>query len=76
MGQEQERQHLNMKQTVRNGVGQNRGNHKQWSHHPEKEAKIDHNIMTNVSVISALFKPDEAALMEETILVKQAIMRG
>ena len=32
--------------------------HQQWSHHPEKEARI-HQNMTNVSVISASAKPDK-----------------
>ena len=61
MGQEQERQHLNMTQTSSISVGQDRRNQQQWSHHPEKEARI-HQNMTNVSVISAPAKPDEPAL--------------
>ena len=60
VGQEQERQHLSMTQTSSTSVGQNRRNQQLWSHHPEKEARIHHNG-TNVSVISALSKPDESA---------------
>ena len=60
MDQEQGRQHLNMTQTSSTSVGQDRRNQQQWSHHPEKEARI-HQNMTNVSVISAPAKPDELA---------------
>ena len=56
--QEQRRQHLNMTQTSSTSVGQDRRNQQQWSHHPEKEARI-HQNMTNMSVISAPAKPDE-----------------
>ena len=57
MGQEQE-SHLNMTQTSRTSVGLDRRNQQQWSHHPEKEARINHNL-TNASVTSAPVKPDE-----------------
>ena len=60
VGQEEERQHLSMTQTSSTIVGQDRKNKQQWSHHPENEARIHHN-MTNLSVISALVKPDEPA---------------
>ena len=58
LGQGQERQHLNMTQTSSTSVEQDRRNQQQWSHHPEKEARIHHN-RTNVNVISAPVKPDE-----------------
>ena len=60
VGQEQEREHLNMTQSSSTSVGQDRRNQQQWSHRPEKEARIHHN-MTNVGVISAPVKPDEPA---------------
>ena len=60
VGQGQERQHLSMTQTSSTSVGENRRNQQLWSHHPEKEARIHHNG-TNVSMISALSKPDELA---------------
>ena len=60
VGQEQGRQHLNMTQPSSTSVKQDRRNRQQWSHHPEKEARI-HQNMTNVSVISAPAKPDEPA---------------
>ena len=60
MVQEQEGQQLNMKQTSSTSVGQDKWNQQHWSHHPEKEARIHHN-MTNASVISALVKSDEPA---------------
>ena len=60
VGQEQGRQHLNMTRTSSTSAGQDRRNQQQWSHHPEKEARIRQN-MTNVSVISAPTKPDEPA---------------
>ena len=58
LGQGQERQHLNMTQTSSASVEQDRRYQQQWSHHPEKEARIHHN-RTNVNVISAPVKPDE-----------------
>ena len=48
-----------MTRTSSTSAGQDRRN-QQWSHHPEKEARIRQN-MTNVSVISAPTKPDEPA---------------
>ena len=60
IGQEKERQHLNTTQTSSTSVGDDRRNQQQWSHHPEKEARI-HQDITNVSVISAPVKPDEPA---------------
>ena len=47
-----------MSQTSSTGVGQDRRNQQQGSHHPEKEARIHHN-RTNVSAISTSVKPDE-----------------
>ena len=47
-----------MTQTSSTSVEQDRRNQQQWSHHPEKEARIHHN-RTNVNVISAPVKPDE-----------------
>ena len=49
-----------MTQTSSTSVGQDRRNQQQWSHHPEREARI-HQNMTDVSVISAPAKPDEPA---------------
>ena len=49
-----------MVQISSTSVGQDRRNQQQWSHHPQKEARIHHN-RTNVSVISVSVKPDEAA---------------
>ena len=57
VGQEQERQHLNMKQTWDRTEEINKNGHIIQ----KKKGRIHHNIMTNVSVTSALVKPDEPA---------------
>ena len=49
-----------MTQTSSASVGQDKRNQQQWSHHPEKEARI-HQHMTNVSAFSAPAKPHETA---------------
>ena len=75
VGQEQEKQHLNMTQTSRTSVGQDRRNQQQWSHHPEKKARIYHN-MTEVSVISAPVKPEEPSPHGRNNSGKARIIRG
>ena len=55
VGQEQGIQHLNMTRTSSTSAGQDRRNQQQWSHHPEKEARIRQNMRT---------KPDEPARHE------------
>ena len=60
VGLEQERKHQNMSK-YQAPVCDKTVKQQQWSHRPEKEARIHYNIMNNASVISASVKLDESA---------------